>query len=137
MRTKQELLTASDGARNMAEIVSRLGMRRSSKTYKSIKNQMDHYGIPVPYGTKTYTRHTDEMIFSVDSNYGNKSLRKKVLKEELLEYKCQGCGISDWQDKPLTLQLDHVNGNNRDNRLENLRFLCPNCHAQTDTWGNK
>tara|TARA_B100000073_G_C23402114_1_gene439665 strand:- start:49 stop:462 length:414 start_codon:yes stop_codon:yes gene_type:complete len=137
MRTKEELLTASDGARNMAEIVSRLGMRRSSKTYKSIKNQMDHYGIPVPYGVKTYTRHTDEMIFSVDSSYGNKSLRKKVLKEELLEYKCQGCGISDWQDKPLTLQLDHINGNNRDNRLENLRFLCPNCHAQTDTWGNR
>ena len=137
MRTKEELEKAVDGARSMTEIVRRLGLNKSSKTFKSIQSQMEHYGISVPYGRKTWTRHTDETIFCVDSNYCNKSLRAKVIKEELVEYKCQGCGISDWQDKPLTLQLDHINGHNRDNRLENLRFLCPNCHAQTDTWGNK
>lgn len=44
------------------------------------------------------------------------------------------CGISEWNGVPAPLQLDHVNGDRRDNRLENLRILCPNCHAQTDTW---
>lgn len=43
-------------------------------------------------------------------------------------------GLSEWQGKPLPLQLDHVNGDHIDNRLENLRILCANCHSQTDTW---
>lgn len=51
-------------------------------------------------------------------------------------YLCSECGISTWRDRPLTLHLDHVNGIHNDNRLENLRFLCPNCHQQTETWGN-
>lgn len=54
------------------------------------------------------------------------------------EYKCVLClnnGV--WLEKPLTLHIDHINGINNDNRFENLRFLCPNSHQQTDTWGNK
>ena len=54
-----------------------------------------------------------------------------------MEYKCQKCGISEWLGNPLTLQLDHINGVNNDHRLTNLRFLCPNCHSQTDTYAGK
>ncbi|MGB2240169.1 MAG: HNH endonuclease [Pseudomonadales bacterium] len=50
-------------------------------------------------------------------------------------YNCSSCGIGDeWNGKPITLQLDHINGVNNDHRLDNLRMLCPNCHSQTDTW---
>ena len=47
------------------------------------------------------------------------------------------CGISEWLGNPLALQLDHINGVNNDHRLTNLRFLCPNCHSQTDTYAGK
>lgn len=50
---------------------------------------------------------------------------------------CEWCGISDWRGQPAPIQLDHVNGHDRDNRLENLRILCANCHSQTDTFCGK
>lgn len=52
-------------------------------------------------------------------------------------HKCSICDINEWLGSPLCLHVDHINGINNDNRFENLRFLCPNCHQQTETWGNK
>lgn len=53
------------------------------------------------------------------------------------EYKCECCGINEWNGKRITLQLHHKNGNHKDNSLENLEILCPNCHTQTDNYGSK
>ena len=79
----------------------------------------------------------DEILVK-DSKYTNmSSLKKRVLKNNLIEYKCAICGISEWMNKKLILQLDHINGDNRDNRISNLRLLCPNCHSQTETYCKK
>lgn len=53
------------------------------------------------------------------------------------EYKCSICGLTEWQNKPITLVLDHINGNPYDNRPENLRLVCPNCDIQLPTFGSK
>ena len=53
------------------------------------------------------------------------------------EYKCVECGVTEYNNKPIRLQIDHIDGNNTNNAQENLRYLCPNCHSQTDTWGVK
>jgi ribosomal protein S27AE len=50
---------------------------------------------------------------------------------------CDLCGLTEWGSKPISLELYHVNGDGLDNRVENLQFLCPNCHSQTDTWGGR
>lgn len=77
-------------------------------------------------------------ILVENSTYQNISrLKERILKAGLLEYKCSECTLSEWRGKPLTLQLDHINGINNDHRLSNLRFLCPNCHSQTDTYAGK
>lgn len=78
-------------------------------------------------------------ILVVNSKFSHKQrLVYKLLEEKLIEHKCNMCRICPvWQEKTLVLQLDHINGTNNDNRIENLRLLCPNCHSQTDTYGGK
>ena len=88
--------------------------------------------------SSTYKKYTTDEILVENSLYTNTAnLKKRLVKEGILQYKCACCGISDWLDKPIVLQLDHINGNNKDNRINNLRLLCPNCHSQTDTYAGK
>ena len=76
-------------------------------------------------------------LFCENSNHARRVLRATIIRENMLPYKCAICGINQWNGKTLSLELDHINGINNDNRLENLRFLCPNCHSQTSTYGSK
>lgn len=76
-------------------------------------------------------------ISSLEDYSSRASVRRAILKENLIEYKCSECNVKTWNGKILSLHLDHINGINNDNRLENLRFLCPNCHSQTETYTGK
>lgn len=78
-----------------------------------------------------------DKLFCKGSKHNRSVVRKNIIKNKLLPYKCAICGITEWQGKTLSLELDHINGENNDNRIENLRFLCPNCHSQTTTYGSR
>jgi hypothetical protein len=66
------------------------------------------------------------------------TLKRRLLKEGVLVNRCSRCGLGpEWQGEPLTMILDHRNGDNRDNRLGNLRLLCPNCNSQQPTFAGK
>ena len=65
---------------------------------------------------------------------------QKTMKRYLLSKfgnKCFCCGITDWNDKPITMEIEHKDGNSSNNEIENLSLLCPNCHSQTPTYKNK
>ena len=81
----------------------------------------------------------DSQIFIENSSASNSATKKAFIRNTNCEYKCQNknCNVTTWLGKPLTLHLDHINGIRNDNRLENLRLLCPNCHQQTETWGSR
>ncbi len=80
----------------------------------------------------------EEILDGQHPSYPPAKLKKRLISAGLKKDECEDCGIPNiWNDKPLTLQCDHINGDNRDHRLANLRILCPNCHSQTPTYGSK
>ena len=109
---------------------SHIGLKKYLK-----ENNIDTSHLKGRHFTNTPEQYSLDEILVSDTKYTNMSkLKSRLLQSNLLEYKCACCGISTWQNKQLILQLDHINGNNRDNRIENLRLLCPNCHSQTETF---
>lgn len=80
---------------------------------------------------------SNEEILKENSPCERSVVRRRVLRDNLIEYKCAECGITEYNGKPISLQLDHINGVSNDHRLENLRWLCPNCHSQTETYAGK
>ena len=64
-------------------------------------------------------------------------IRLKLLKEGYKEYKCEKCGLSEWLGQPIALEVHHLDGDRTNNTIENFQLLCPNCHAQTDSYRGK
>jgi DNA-directed RNA polymerase subunit RPC12/RpoP len=122
-----------------AECLQKLGYKASSgSVYKTIKKKIDELQIDTSHFQKiTATPRNRENIFVENSTCCQSVLRRWFLKENV-EYKCSICGQEPfWNGKEMTMILDHINGKNNDDRLENLRWVCPNCNSQLDTTNGK
>jgi len=79
-------------------------------------------------------KNDESQVLIENSEFDTAYAKKMILKLGYKDWRCESCNIIDWLGKEIVLELDHVNGNSNDHRLENLRLLCPNCHSQTSTW---
>lgn len=143
--TDNEFIDLVANSETISEIASHIGYKsKGGGVTKLIKDRIDELNIDISHFNK-YSKGSsvernkplEEILIENSSYTNNTSLKRRLLKANLLKYECSICGISEWNNMPLSLQLDHVNGNNKDNRIENLRLLCPNCHSQTDTFSER
>lgn len=123
---------------SLSELLLKLGGDASSQTeIVSLSNFLTEHNID--FSGRIHKKFlSDKEILKENSNASSTSLRRRILKKNLIPYKCAICGIDAiWNNRELVLTLDHINGRNRDNRLENLRWICPNCDSQLPTYGNR
>lgn len=137
----KEFIKICKESSSMSEACKKLGMSFSTFKSKATKlncyktNQNWNKGKSAFNDQRINTKHS---LFCENSSARREYIKNLIIKHELIEYVCSGCGLNnEWNNKVLCLQIDHINGIRNDNRLENLRFLCPNCHSQTETWCSK
>ena len=129
----------------MADTLRKLGLIPAGGNYSVAKTKIKHLGLSTTHwsgrsanrrgAVLKHSKLSLEEILVEHSTYSRGLLKRRLLKAGVLLPICVGCqGLDVWQGKPLVLHLDHINGIHDDNRLTNLRLLCPNCHSQTDTY---
>ncbi|MBR2214019.1 MAG: HNH endonuclease [Eubacterium sp.] len=145
--TDEQFVELIKSSTNISEVLFKLGytVKGNSWGFSNVRRRMDDLNIPMSAfkGKSAMLQSsrekdlTAEMLFKENCKHNRNCLRRFIIKNGLLPYKCAICGAKEWNGKTLSLELDHINGINNDNRLENLRFLCPNCHSQTTTYGSR
>lgn len=147
--TDSQLLEAIARCTNFTDVIRALGLRAAGGNHYTVKRHAKRLNADTSHFTSDRrlrgirgfwfeNRLTDDDVFRSESRVSSPTLRKRALRCSALPYCCALCGNSGTHNgKPLTLQLDHANGIYNDNRVENLRWLCPNCHSQTETFAGR
>lgn len=136
--TVEELTQMVSESNSFNELILKLGYAaRSGSNRVTVRKRLDKYDIDYShFGNLNKTKRTEENVFIENSTATQRTLRTWYEKGNYTPYECSICKMKPiWQGKPLTLILDHINGKNNDDRLENLRWVCPNCNQQLPTTG--
>ncbi len=141
------LRAAVPAALSYADLMRALGLDVNDVNHRRVRRMVARLGLDVshfrrrPWATKQATPPRKDLADTVLTMLpeGASRVHRPRLHRALqvigVPYACEGCGnTGEWLGRPITLQIDHINGDWRDNNRENLRYLCPNCHSLTDTW---
>lgn len=146
--TDEQLIIAVQNNHSIAGVIGALGLVPAGGNYQTISRHIRRLQLDTSHFTGqrhlkgkanpwVKRRPLSEILVENSDYTTTHHLRIRLIKEHVLINSCYECGISTWQGKPLSLHLDHINGVRTDNRIENLRLLCPNCHSQTPTYAGK
>lgn len=143
---EEELRNIVEISKSKKEVIIRLGYKYGGNSWRTIKKRLDKYGIEWKHLKNEWKKGNGgerevrpiETYLVENSTVIDSKFKKRLIDEGLLENRCDICGLNnEWVGKELVLHLDHVNGVNNDNRIGNLRLLCPNCHSQTSTYAGR
>ena len=143
--TELELKTAVASSFSLAQTLIKLGIAPCGGNYQVLKKAINYFEIDNSHfkgkawnkGISTGCKQPLERYLNNELKIGSYKLKKKLLLAGIFKPCCTNCKREQWLGQPIPLELDHINGNNSDNSLSNLRLLCPNCHALTPTYRGK
>ena len=139
--SKEEIELAVNESFTWADVCRKLDIKPSTGSQTHLKHRAVNFEIDYSHfigkswskGKTLPPRRSLEDYFS-GSPIKSHSLKLRLIREKIKEHRCEICGGTEWRGQLIPIELDHINGDNTDNSLENLRILCPNCHAQTETY---
>jgi len=149
--TPAQLQFLLDTSNSYSDVLRKIGLNPKGKNPETLKKVILDYKLDITQldinrnnlykknGHNTVSKRQANLddIFSGKKNMQSSRLLKKLVSNGLKEYVCECCGIQSWNNKPISLQLHHKDGNHNNNSLDNLEVLCTNCHSQTDTFAGK
>ena len=144
--TKEWLEELCADSYSYAEVLRKAGRAQAGGSQRTLKNKIEEFGIDISHFTgqrwqqapQFKEKYSPENLFVKNSPAAFVTIRKYLLKYDLIKYECSECGCDGfWRGKKISLELHHIDGDHNNNELNNLTFLCPNCHAITDNYGGK
>jgi hypothetical protein len=132
--TKELLEPIVKSSISYAECMRKMGLKDIGGNHGNLVKNIDKFGLDTSHMLHQAHNRGKELI-NFEGLKGSVQIKKRLIKEK--GHVCECCGLSEWLGQPIPLELEHTNGNNRDNSRENLKLLCCNCHAQTPTWRNR
>ena len=137
MKHEDNFIEVCKNAQSMSEAAAELKMHFNTFKRKAIKlgvyrpNQSGKGISKKGNGSKI---NLSDILEGKHPQYQTNKLRIRLIKEGIKEHACEVCGIKEWMNNPISLELDHIDGNRTNHSLDNLRIVCPNCHSQTSTY---
>ena len=131
-----QIVKAADESETMAQAAASLGLHFNTfaRRAKALEVYEPNQGGKGTRKSGFPVTSLDDILAGKHPEYRTGHLKRRGLREGIFENKCDECGITDWNGKPLVCQLHHKNGDSTDHRRENLEMLCPNCHSQSKTY---
>lgn len=134
--TDEQLVSAIKTSKTISEVLRKIGLSSGSGNHQTVRNRIKNLNLDISHFSEvlfgkinSQEKDIKDVLVENSPYRSTTNLKKKLLKHKLLEEKCSKCSITHWNGQKLSLHLDHINGVRDDNRIENLRLLCPNCHS--------
>lgn len=145
--SQEDLAKAVKESTSVSQVMRSLGMRVAGGSHSHLTKRIAKEGLDTSHFLGQSSRRgvvsraripASEILIKRSSGSRTKTHKlKRAMLEVGIDYCCSECALISWQGKEITLDIDHIDGNWLDDRVENIRFMCPNCHSQTPTHGNK
>jgi hypothetical protein len=141
--TDEEFIIAVKNNKTIKAVLESLNLRAAGSNYKTVHKYVAKLNLDTSHWNRYANHHIGrtkipiEEILIENSSFSRVHLKNRLIKNSMLSEECSMCGILHWHGQKLSLQLDHINGVWNDNRIENLRLLCPNCHSLTKDFAGK